>query len=208
MFHVYFCLNAIPVDRRPIDPPPILQLGFRVPGAHGQADTIDTTALTMPQLFMYVCVLDEGGEQEIYRTKNGKNAILSGSLVSSINYLRDVDDDYSDRRGAFFVFPDLSIRLEGVYRLKFHLYELLDLTVVFRGAIVSNSFTVYSPKRFPGMTESTALSKSFANQGLKIRIRTDLGTRKRPNKARQSVAGISASPYDGSGCSDCRLRAV
>ncbi|RKP38260.1 velvet factor [Dimargaris cristalligena] len=123
---------------------------------------------------MYVCVLSETGDEEIYHTKNGKNTILSGSLVSSVNNLRDIND----QRGAFFVFPDLSIRLEGVYRLKFHLYELVDTMVYFRHCIISDPFTVYSPKRFPGMTESTELSKAFANQGLKIRVRTDLGTRK------------------------------
>jgi hypothetical protein len=32
---------------------------------------------------------------------------------------------------------------------------------------------VYSAKRFPGVVESTALSKCFATQGIKIPIRKD-----------------------------------
>jgi hypothetical protein len=37
----------------------------------------------------------------------------------------------------------------------------------------SEVFTVYSAKKFPGVVESTALSKCFATQGIKIPIRKD-----------------------------------
>ncbi|RCH84006.1 Velvet complex subunit 2 [Rhizopus azygosporus] len=44
--------------------------------------------------------------------------------------------------------------------------------------VFSDPFTVYSAKKFPGMTESTELSKIFAKQGLKIPIRNDVRARK------------------------------
>ena len=37
----------------------------------------------------------------------------------------------------------------------------------------SNVFQVFSAKRFPGVIESTGLSKCFATQGIKIPIRKD-----------------------------------
>jgi hypothetical protein len=37
----------------------------------------------------------------------------------------------------------------------------------------SEVFTVYSAKKFPGVVESTDLSKCFATQGIKISIRKD-----------------------------------
>lgn len=37
----------------------------------------------------------------------------------------------------------------------------------------SDVFTVYSAKKFPGVVESTPLSKCFATQGIKIPIRKD-----------------------------------
>jgi len=37
----------------------------------------------------------------------------------------------------------------------------------------SEAFQVYSAKKFPGVIESTALSKCFAGQGIKIPIRKD-----------------------------------
>lgn len=43
-------------------------------------------------------------------------------------------------------------------------------------SIFSDPFTVYSAKKFPGVIESTDLSKCFALQGIKIPIRKD-GTR-------------------------------
>ncbi len=42
-------------------------------------------------------------------------------------------------------------------------------------ACFSSPFQVYSAKKFPGVWESTALSKVFATQGIKIPIRKDGG---------------------------------
>ena len=41
---------------------------------------------------------------------------------------------------------------------------------------ISDLFTVYSPKTFPGVTESTDLLKCFARQGLQIHIRDGRGS--------------------------------
>ena len=42
----------------------------------------------------------------------------------------------------------------------------------------SDPFQVYSAKKFPGVIESTPLSKCFAAQGIKIPIRKDLKNEK------------------------------
>lgn len=39
--------------------------------------------------------------------------------------------------------------------------------------VFSDKFQVYSAKKFPGVIESTPLSKAFAQQGIKIPIRKD-----------------------------------
>lgn len=39
----------------------------------------------------------------------------------------------------------------------------------------SNEFQVFSAKKFPGVIDSTDLSKAFAKQGIKIPIRKDTG---------------------------------
>ncbi len=40
-------------------------------------------------------------------------------------------------------------------------------------SVYSDEFQVFSAKKFPGVIESTALSKCFATQGIKIPIRKD-----------------------------------
>lgn len=40
-------------------------------------------------------------------------------------------------------------------------------------SVLSMPFQVYSAKKFPGVIESTELSKCFATQGMKIPIRKD-----------------------------------
>lgn len=40
--------------------------------------------------------------------------------------------------------------------------------------VYSDKFQVYSAKKFPGVIESTPLSKCFASQGIKIPIRKDV----------------------------------
>jgi hypothetical protein len=43
--------------------------------------------------------------------------------VSSLYHLKDSEND--NRDAGFFVFPDLSVRQEGSYRLKLSLFEVV-----------------------------------------------------------------------------------
>ncbi|KAF9163188.1 hypothetical protein BGX21_007321 [Mortierella sp. AD011] len=109
--------------------------------------------------------------------------ILMGSLVVSPILLNNPEGV----PGWYFSFPDLSIRTEGVYTLKFSLMRFGSFDFMSNDGghastlvaeEISEPFTVFSAKKFPGMTESTELSKAFAKQGLKIPIRNDLRARK------------------------------
>ena len=94
---------------------------------------------------------------------------LVGSLVSSLHRLKDMDNT----DGGFFVFGDISVKIEGSFRLKFTLFEILSGHVVSLQSIISEAFTVFSTKNFPGMSESTFISRSFGDQGVRIRIRKE-----------------------------------
>ncbi|KAF9549091.1 hypothetical protein EC957_004729 [Mortierella hygrophila] len=109
--------------------------------------------------------------------------ILMGSLVVSPILLNNPEGV----PGWYFSFPDLSIRTEGTYTLKFSLMRFGSFdfsssedgqTSLLVAEETSDPFQVFSAKKFPGMTESTELSKAFAKQGLKIPIRNDLRVRK------------------------------
>ncbi|KAK9766076.1 hypothetical protein K7432_005100 [Basidiobolus ranarum] len=164
-------------DRRPIDPPPIIQLIVK-----DQQGRIDMGVLQNPFFVLHVTLWSEDGKEERNIISNPPKCtrVLMGSLVSSPNILKNPEGE----QGCYFCFPDLSIRTEGRYCLKFSLMKLGgdDCLSEAKSDIIaqtfSDPFTVYSAKKFPGMTESTELSKAFARQGLKIPIRNDVRPRK------------------------------
>ncbi|KAJ2081395.1 hypothetical protein H4R24_002381 [Coemansia sp. RSA 988] len=165
------------MDRRPIDPPPVIQLIVCDPlNPQSRQYTVS------PAFFMQVILLDEEGKNALHHIKGSRVSAMAGTMVSPLHTLRDM----TDTQGAYFVFSDLSVRMEGSFRLRFDLFEIEGGAVYNRVSVTSENFFVYSPKRFPGMMESTQLSKLFAEQGLRIRIRTEAGTKKRGKKALQT----------------------
>ncbi|KAG1047032.1 hypothetical protein G6F43_010504 [Rhizopus delemar] len=158
-------------DRRPIDPPPIVQFQVMDPSLPPN----DKTYLQNPYYFMYASLMAADLDEELHLLRDGKTRSTTGSVVSSLYHLKDIDNTDA----GFFVLPDLSVRMEGSYRLKLSLFEIVGKEVFHCESIISNQFFVYSAKKFPGMEESTFLSRSFADQGLKIRIRKELRQRRK-----------------------------
>ncbi|KDQ11198.1 hypothetical protein BOTBODRAFT_177452 [Botryobasidium botryosum FD-172 SS1] len=174
-------------DRRPIDPPPIIQLRVVEPegASPGPALADDCyrsspirSYLQSPYFFMFATLALATSDDELHHLKDGKTRYTTGSVVSSLYHLKDTENNGQD--AGFFVFPDLCVRTEGSYRLKLNLYEVVDSQVHHCKSIFSKPFYVYTAKKFPGMEESTQLSISLADQGIKIRIRKDIRVRKRP----------------------------
>lgn len=177
--------------------------------------------------------------------KDGKTRCTTGSVVSSLYHLKDTENRNED--AGFFVFPDLSVRTEGSYRLKLSLFEVvgyvsysvatchlhhhhlpqqyrpplqihLFLSILcIHGQEVSRngrfvaiwthfasqltfSFTRCDSIFTPPLcveAESTPLSCSLADQGIKIRIRKDIRVRKRP------IAALT-NPIEGEKADDER----
>ncbi|RKP39253.1 velvet factor, partial [Dimargaris cristalligena] len=159
-------------DRRPVDPPPIVQLV--VEDENGRPDF---EYVQNPFFVLHVTLWseDQSAERSVIFNDPKYTRVLMGSLVSSPTMLKNPEGEL----GCYFCFPDLSIRTEGVYTLRFSLFrldsenELTESTPNAIAEVFSEPFTVYSAKKFPGMTESTELSKAFARQGLKIPIRNE-----------------------------------
>ncbi|CAK7565596.1 MAG: hypothetical protein SEPTF4163_003518 [Sporothrix epigloea] len=187
-------------DRRPVDPPPVVQLRIFEGPAFEQAKDITFTYNANFFLFAtleHARVLAHG---RVQAPSAASPPVLTGLPVSGMAYL--------DRptEAGYFLFPDLSVRHEGRYRLTFNLYEQtkdfadLDKEVYdnsaahtaesfdWRMEVKSNDFMVYSAKRFPGLTESTALSRTVAEQGCRVRIRRDVRMRRREGKSSNAAA--------------------
>lgn len=142
--------------------------------------------------------------------------VLTGMPVSSMILL--------DRptEAGYFIFSDLSVRHEGKYYLTFSLMEEVkedrdkdadepmsgtDEIVGpdigpgqevrcwnFRTTVQTDDFDVYSAKKFPGLQESTQLSRTVAEQGCRVRIRRDVRMRRR-EKGKGKDAGARDDDY-------------
>ncbi|KAM4060561.1 velvet factor domain-containing protein [Hirsutella rhossiliensis] len=179
-------------DRRPVDPPPVVELRI-IEGPsvdEGKDITFDYNA----NFFLYAS-LEQARNVAHGRVQTpaaSNPPILTGVPASGMAYL--------DRpaEAGYFIFPDLSVRHEGYFRLSFSLFETtkeekdFDLEpadsdlppgVDWRMEIKTHPFNVYSAKKFPGLMESTQLSKTVADQGCRVRIRRDVRMRKRDGKS-------------------------
>jgi hypothetical protein len=114
---------------------------------------------------------------------------LIGARVAEGQKLKTIDD----RMAHLFVFPDLSVRTEGDFRLQFEVYNLgksktprkfnTDGTLVEGDPVLADCpvlainwsapFRVFSAKKFPGVPDTTAITKKLYDQGVKVAIRKD-----------------------------------
>lgn len=181
-------------DRRPVDPPPIVELRvFEGEGANMQDITFPYSA----NFFLFATLENARTMAQGRLPTAASFPVLTGTPVAGMAYL-----DRPNPAG-YFIFPDLSVRHEGKYRLSFALYEELkeqkdmdtdvsnnvqvkasgiDAYVTHRLEVKSAPFTVFSAKKFPGLTESTQLSRLVAEQGCRVRIRRDVRMRRRDTK--------------------------
>lgn len=189
-------------DRRPVDPPPVVELRIFEGQTWQEAQQKDITFLYNANFFLYA-TLEHARIMAHGRVQNpaaNQPPVLTGMPVSGMAYLdRPVEAGY-------FLFPDLSVRHEGRYRLSFNLYEetkedkdkdtdepdvqnpnpgfsiATGGSFDFRMEVKSRDFLVFSAKKFPGLTESTTLSRVVAEQGCRVRIRRDVRMRRRDGK--------------------------
>ncbi|CAO3629178.1 unnamed protein product [Cunninghamella blakesleeana] len=150
------------VDRRPLDPPPIVQL---------ITDAVDESNYS--KYFLYATLASKDDSEDITFLDNSRTT--AGDVVQSLYRLRDINNN----DGVFFIFSDISIRMEGFFRLRFTLFEIIGSYAQSKSSVLSDVFQVYSPKSFPGMSESTFLTRLFSEQGVRVRIRKE--TRSSPS---------------------------
>lgn len=123
---------------------------------------------------------------------------LMGTLVASPYQAKDEHGV----AGTFFVFPDLSCRSPGRYRLHFKLLRIDPMNMQ-QGAIhgtvasiITDVFSVYTAKDFPGMRASSALLKSLRRQGLNVGVKKGSEARKGKGKGGKKGAGSSSEDED------------
>lgn len=183
-------------DRRTVDPPPIVELKItnKTTGEPEQ----DPSAL----LALHCTLLTHDGRAHDFEAVPPQpNRQLMGTLVASPYQSKD----NNGIAGTFFVFSDLSCRHPGKFRLTLTLLRV-DPTNMLPGAVhgsvanvVTDIFTVFTAKDFPGMRASSALLKSLRRQGLNVGVKKGSEAR---NGKRQTKRKVSSGEEDDVSVSD------
>lgn len=186
-------------DRRVIDPPPILELKITDRGTgYPEHDPNGMLALDC-RLLSPDGTADEteliSSHPDIPSTRR-----LMGTHVASPYQAKDENGI----AGTFFVFPDLSCRSPGKYRLQFRLLRVDATNMNVVGATHCNVagattdvFNVYTAKDFPGMRASSALLKALRRQGLNVGVKKGSESRKGKSQAKKQVeSSLSSSEGD------------
>ncbi|OJJ49862.1 hypothetical protein ASPZODRAFT_1047396 [Penicilliopsis zonata CBS 506.65] len=196
-------------DRRPVDPPPVVELRIHQSEVNDTDQGTDITFQYNANFFLYATLELARPIAHGRVAGSPQTPVLTGVPVAGVAYL-----DRPSPAG-YFIFPDLSVRNEGRYRLNFHLYEEVKdpkdadpnypLSTAananpgkpaapqnhmhFRVDVKSLAFNVYSAKKFPGLATSTSLSRIIAEQGCRVRIRRDVRMRRRSDKQAGAAGG-------------------
>ncbi|KAH9831874.1 Velvet factor [Teratosphaeria destructans] len=125
-----------------------------------------------------------GGQHPAYSGPVGASPMYTRNLIGSLTVNAARLKDPAGKESYWFVLQDLSVRTEGWFRLRMNFIDLRGKGTEASGLnkgkapvlawAFSDKFQVYSAKKFPGVIESTPLSKCFAQQGIKIPIRKDV----------------------------------
>ena len=99
----------------------------------------------------------------------GRERIMAPLVGEVTSHLHRIREPETERPKFVAVFPDLSVRQEGLYCLQCHLYEVTGSDVLHRVAVKSNTFRVYAAKEFPGMAETTPLTLMLKNHAVRVK---------------------------------------
>ena len=190
-------------DRRVIDPPPVVQLSLK---EYDPVSKRDLAELKFPFNIVHCALLSVPAQNQAtsrptsapYSTPvppdsdvtatpdpqqhDRVSRKLMGNIFASPFVATDPDAPESNlqqaRKSTFFIFPDLSCRQNGRYRLRFTLMKVPMGAETpdggqgsVYGSIDSDIFQVYSAKDFPGMTASSKLIRELKKQGAAVNVR-------------------------------------
>ncbi|KAF2849837.1 hypothetical protein T440DRAFT_118101 [Plenodomus tracheiphilus IPT5] len=143
--------------RKPVDPPPLVEMIVEG-GSPAQQQY-----LNCPH-FVTATHLVKADSTEVV-------GATIGTLVSSPHRLKNL----KNREGCWFAFPDVSCTKTGIFRLQFTAYEFNPDVgeLVMLATTISDPFPVVAAKEWKGLSESTMMTRGFAEQGLRVRIRKE-----------------------------------
>jgi hypothetical protein len=206
-------------DRRVIDPPPIVQLTL---ADFDPKSPSDESELRYPFNVVHCTLLSSDNPRADVTAINDPSTHrttrrLMGTLVASPFVGADPDpkagsstiesDPKSSNQppSCFFIFPDLSCRTPGPYRLHFTLMRLGSEITLLGGrtevvsSVTSDIFQVFSAKDFPGMRASTGLTRGLKRLGAGVSVKKGNGGKGKGSREErpQGKEGSTSEDDDG-----------
>ncbi|KAH8831727.1 velvet factor [Flagelloscypha sp. PMI_526] len=191
------------VDRRPIDPPPVLLLSiFRVENAgtpfQKEVELDNYEDVLTDGLFGTIDILSINSAQQTATTNTATSdysiemSRMSPSIVTQLpnnatksivgeKTVPAVNIQYGGKEVIMFVFGDIAVRDEGSF---YPFYRVVDITNSRDGIAPVTAccwgghFQMYSTKGFPGLGGSTELTKVLSDAGAKVHIRREFHHRR------------------------------
>jgi hypothetical protein len=104
--------------------------------------------------------------------------------------------DMTGNQVIFFVFADLSVRVEGSsFKLRYRFFDLCsrmedseDIPV--SAELFSGTFVIYSTKEFPGLQASTPLTKHLSRFGVRVNLREGERRRRSDDSSEGGSPGV------------------
>jgi hypothetical protein len=170
-------------DRRTIDPLPIVELienNGPVSPAQKQELVLQCTLwneeCTKPQDRVQIpgatAGLGSPGKLPVQPEGNYVSIMMGSTFAKAV-----LLEDENGKHGFFYVFPGLSVRVTGHYRLRFILLRPVPSSGPSAGLpgtyqviaeVITDTFAVKTAKEFPGRLATTELTKAIVKQGIKI----------------------------------------
>ncbi|KZP33386.1 hypothetical protein FIBSPDRAFT_810621 [Athelia psychrophila] len=111
-------------------------------------------------------------------------------------FVQPICMDFQGRRALIAVFGDLAVRITGVFILRYRIFDVFskhhpnDIKVPIHAECFGGPFRIYASKDFPGLPESTELTKALARWGVRVNVRaTERKRRRKSSIAAASVKG-------------------
>lgn len=175
--------------RKPIDPPPVVELDVQ------RAQDPERHFLYNPFLSLRASLRRTDHDQPV----PGYDA-LAGTVITSLQLLKEKERIES----GLFVFGDISVREQGSFRLHFEMWEYdpSDCHATFLASCTSQPFSVFAPKDFQGMMQSTLLTRNMIDCGIRVPLRKL--DRKTAGTKRKCSFGSYGTIFDADVCSGAK----
>lgn len=130
-------------------------------------------------LVMHVSLVDQDLKPVMVQNRERQMTPLVGVTNTTLHRITLLDEtSRSQTIKGVFAFTDLSVRQEGLYYLRFDLFEILNGEVFHRTECHSTQFRVYPAKTFPGMKTSTPFTDQLKKVGIRVRVSKSIRTAK------------------------------